>query len=280
MSDVPFEETNPNPEQMDPTPASECWECTHTGPCHYHRAELLAESEQAGAELIEANPDIEWANPADLPDVALHNLPPGTPVYTSEPARIGGQLDCSCVEGSHHLPTCRHYRRAFFPPPPADRSPRLSQYPMSDELIHMTPLLPLSPAEAHEQMLNATGQRQNLTSMFDSDTSGWVSAQALAAARADDASLRAMGAKADGTDVLFEMDMDRPLLSPNGPTRLRVILPGARPVGVELTAFTASWAEALPRIGKAMADCGAAIRRAIEATQKLAAEQHGDEQSP
>jgi len=110
------------------------------------------------------------------------------------------------------------------------------------------------------------------------ELSEYIARAAVAEAKADEESLRAMGAQGDGRDVLFEADTDLALFNHRG--RLRVLLRAEPPVAVEylvsegLHAWAAQSATAVEEIGRAMMQCAKAIAEVVAGIQ--AAAERGD----
>jgi hypothetical protein len=113
---------------------------------------------------------------------------------------------------------------------------------------------------------NSAGELLRQSTFFDDELDEYFLAHHLAEARASEESLRAMGAKGDGVDLLFEMD------SPSGAApRLRVLLRNA-PVPISVEAVLdrnalLGWPALAYAVGQAMAKCVKEIRRAVEAAQ-------------
>jgi hypothetical protein len=103
--------------------------------------------------------------------------------------------------------------------------------------------------------------------LVDAELSEYIGRAAVAEARADEESLRVMGAQGDGRDVLFEAGTDFGLFTHRG--RLRVLLRAEPPVAVEylvsegLHVWAAQSATAVEEIGRAMTQCAKAIQDVV-----------------
>lgn len=250
MSDVPFEETSPNPENTEPpefnAPAEnqdpgrrdEYWACVQgVAPCSYHRAEMLDEMTR------DAEPHADQ-------------------VDTFGPPRTG-QARLTKLD--------------------AEGKPTGESMVINGVAVNGVPTEPFSPAEAHEEMLNATGQRAGtfetipeahvaLAQAGMTEFARFMADSLLAEAKADEASLRAMGAKGDGHDVIFEYDRNSQGLFGRSPhPRFRVLLrnvaaPVAMDVAMDEDQMT-RWADLVQIVGQAMAECVNKIGEAVAVMQ-------------
>jgi hypothetical protein len=115
--------------------------------------------------------------------------------------------------------------------------------------------------------------------LVDAELSEYIGRAAVAEAKADEESLRAMGAQGDGRDVLFEAGTDFGLLAHRG--RLRVLLRAEPPVAVEylvgegLHVWAAQSATAVEKIGRAMTQCAKAIQDVVASIQAAAEREDG-----
>jgi hypothetical protein len=185
----------------------------------------------------------------------------------------------------------------------AEGKPTGESMTVDNVTVNNSPAEPLSPAEAHEHMLNATGQRQGYLAMaeeqwhpgagqilpgdsisasditvgprfaeyFAEDIDSYMADLITGRARADEQALRAMGATGGGREVLFEMDSpDTMLLSgPAVAQRFRVLIRNVDPP-VSMDALVSNGAltrygELAQVVGRAMAECAAKIAEAAAA---------------
>jgi hypothetical protein len=115
--------------------------------------------------------------------------------------------------------------------------------------------------------------------LVDAELSEYIGRAAVAAARADEESLRAMGAQGDGRDVLFEAGTNLGLFNHQG--RLRVLLRADPPVAVEylvgegLHEWAAQSATAVEEIGRAMTRCAKAIQDVVASIRAAAEREDG-----
>lgn len=147
-------------------------------------------------------------------------------------------------------------------------------------------LADVDPADAHEIMQRVTGQplndqggidalrrdkaREALVSAASPDQStslidDWVAHRQMQQVAADEESLRAMGAKGDGGDVLFEIHHGVPFLD-RDEHRLRVLLRVDPPVAAELRAqidHGVSPTEVIAEVGEIMAAASRQIATAF-----------------
>jgi hypothetical protein len=100
--------------------------------------------------------------------------------------------------------------------------------------------------------------------LVDDELSEYIGRAAVAEAKADEESLRAMGAKGDGADVLFETDS--PARFDGRVQRVRVLLRDQR-VAVEVLA-SERVSEVLSEVGRAMFLCAQTIANAVEAARR------------
>jgi hypothetical protein len=185
----------------------------------------------------------------------------------------------------------------------ADGKPTGESVTVDNVTVNNSPAEPLSPAEAHEHMLNATGQRQGYLAMaeeqwhpgagqilpggsisagditvgprfadyFADDIDSYMADLITGRARADEQALRAMGATGGRREVLFEMDSPDTLLL-SGPAvaqRFRVLIRNVDPP-VSMDALVSNGAltrygELAQVVGRAMAECVAKIAEAAAA---------------
>lgn len=245
MSDVPFEETSPNPENTEPpefnAPAEdqdpgrpdEYWACVQgVAPCSYHRAEMLDEMTR------DAEPHADQ-------------------VDTFGPPRTGR---LSPAEAHEQLLRVTGQARA-------DQDIR-------EQLAGKRPMMPARPADyGGEHVATPVTSKINLGDMaFGPEFARYMADNLLAEAKADEASLRAMGAKGDGHDVLFEIDQpDLGLFDRRSNPRLRVLLRnGPAPVAVDAAVsrdMVERWADMVQVVGQAMAECANKISAAVAAMQ-------------
>jgi hypothetical protein len=115
--------------------------------------------------------------------------------------------------------------------------------------------------------------------LVDAELSEYIGRAAVAETKADEESLRAMGAQGDGRDVLFEAGTDFGLFTHRG--RLRVLLRAEPPVAVEylvgegLHVWAAQSATAVEKIGRAMTQCAKAIQDVVAGIQAAAEREDG-----
>lgn len=112
----------------------------------------------------------------------------------------------------------------------------------------------------------------DLRPVIEREFDQYVADNLIAEAKVNEASLRAMGAKGDGHDVIFEIDQpDLGLFDRRSNPRLRVLLRnGPAPVAVDTAVsrdLVERWAAMVQVVGQAMAECANKISAAVAAMQ-------------
>lgn len=308
MSDVPREDIHSNPENREPTRPDECAECRANGLCDVHRAEALAEQEppsayvlpqdcrncgplgrcdlhqaaklRGGLRLTKVDADGQPTGESTfVPEAVVHVdlTPPGGDLLAEMTRDAEPYADRVDIFGPPRTATdagidaCEIMRRVNGQP----------EYPSQAEVVETTrerltgASLPAGgswPRATRVPLMDTaaefTSDRAVLSGEIGEAYRRQVADAFLAEARADESSLRAMGATGAPGEMIFEIDAEQPFLSGRYPRpRLRVLLRGVEhPVSVDavLDRETSDrLAELTGIVGEALAECAKKISDAM-----------------